>query len=89
MARNPVLKIRIYLVASRSIAKHFRVGEEQVKKAKSILTDAPDLADQVLNCTLSIAAAYEKLQSRKAESRQKAKDAEKVAEYTDAISAGD
>jgi hypothetical protein len=67
----------------------FKVSNKSIQQAKAILDDATDLADQVESCALSLAAAYEELQSRKAQSRQKAKDAEKVAEYTDAISAGE
>jgi glutathione S-transferase len=51
--------------ARDQVARLFRVGDNQVPRAKAILTDAPNLADQVLSCTLSIAAAYEEFQSRK------------------------
>jgi hypothetical protein len=54
--------------------------------AKALITEAPDLVAQVETCTTSLVAAYESLLERRKQVAQRAKDAERVAEYTDAIS---
>ena len=40
-------------------SKVFKVGVNAVQQAKALLSDAPDLADQVSACTVSLAGAYE------------------------------
>jgi hypothetical protein len=71
------------------VAKTFKVGVNAVQQARALFSEAPDLASQVEACTMSLAAAYEELQNRRKQVNQKAKDRERVAEYTDAISAGE
>jgi hypothetical protein len=72
-----------------AVAKIFKVGVRQVKEAKALLTEAPDLAKRVEACTLALAVAYELLQERRKEAEQKAKDAALVEEFTEAISNGE
>jgi hypothetical protein len=50
--------------ASAAVAKHFRVSQTNVEKAKALLEEAPDLFAQDSTCALSLAAAYEQLQAR-------------------------
>jgi hypothetical protein len=65
------------------------VSNGYVKQAGALIAEAPDLAGQVEGATLSLAAAYEQVQARRKQTAQKARDAERVAEYTDAISNGE
>ncbi|MFO0843280.1 MAG: hypothetical protein U0797_12935 [Gemmataceae bacterium] len=74
-------------VLSRDIVSaQFKVSDKAVQQAKALLTDAPDLANQVETCALYLAAAYDQLQERRKQAAQKAKDAERIAEYKEAIS---
>lgn len=77
-------------------AKTFKVGEKSVQQAKAMLSDAPDLIEQVEACALSLAAGYEKLQTRqqqekiqKQEADRRARDAEKNSQYREAVSNGE
>jgi ParB-like chromosome segregation protein Spo0J len=77
-------------VLSRDLAAStFKVSDKSVQQAKAVLAEAPDLAAQVESCAISLASAYEQTQGRKKESERKTKSAERIAEYRDAISAGD
>jgi hypothetical protein len=76
-------------VSLRQVAKQFHVSEKSVLQARDLLAEAPDLAAQVEGCALSLAAAYQLAQERKRQTEQKAKNAEKVAEFSDAISNGE
>lgn len=76
-------------VSLDALAKKYKTARASISQARDLITEAPDLAAQVEGCTLSLAAAYEQLQGRRKEAAQKAKDAERVAEYTDAISNGE
>ena len=73
-------------------AEVFKVGVRQVKQAKALLADAPDLVVQVEACALSLDAAYEELKGRREEAEQRAKDAEVAAalvpEFREALDAG-
>jgi hypothetical protein len=71
------------------LAKQFRVSKSSILQARDILAEAPDLAAQVEGCSTSLAAAYESLQVRRKQAAQKARDAERVAEYKDAVSNGE
>jgi molecular chaperone GrpE (heat shock protein) len=62
--------------ARTDAAAVFKVGEKAVQQAKALLADAPDLARQVTDCALSVAAAYQQLQQRQERQRQEAKDTE-------------
>lgn len=70
-------------------SKIFKVGVNAVQQAKAVLQDAPDLAQQVENCTTSLVSAYETVQQRRREARQRERDAERVAEYREAVSSGE
>lgn len=70
-------------------ASVFKVGKNAVQQAKALLSEAPDLAEQVEGCALSLQAAYEQLQQRREQNKQKARDAARVAELSDAISNGE
>ncbi len=70
-------------------SKVFKVGANAVQQAKALLANAPDLAQQVEACTVSLAAAYEEQQSRRQQSAQRDKAAERVAEFREAISNGE
>src|SRR5262249_40909954 len=71
------------------VARAFKVGVNSVQQAKALLAEAPDLADQVADCTLSLAGAMEALQGRRKDTAKKAKDAKRVEKYRQAISAGE
>jgi hypothetical protein len=71
------------------VALQFKVSDKSIQQAKALLKEAPDLAAQVESCSLSIAAAYEELQHRRQQAARKARDAERIAEYADAISGGE
>jgi ParB-like chromosome segregation protein Spo0J len=73
----------------KTVAGQFKVGQVSVQQAKAILAEAPDLAAQVEGSALSLAAAYEKLQQRRNEASQAARDAELAREYEDAIAGGE
>lgn len=72
-----------------ALAGQFKVGKNAIQQAKAILAEAPDLAMQVDACALSLAAAYEQLQERREEARQRARDAEKVAHLREAVGSGE
>ncbi len=86
-------------VAPRSreiVAKEFKVSDKSVQQAMALLDEAPDLVTQVEACALSLAAAYAQHQAREAAKEQerkdalrKTKDAQRLAEYRDAVSNGD
>src|SRR5262249_46574377 len=71
------------------LAKIFKVGHNAIQQAKALLTESPDPSANVDGCTSSLAFAYEQLQQRRQQAAQRCKDAERVAEYTDAISNGE
>jgi hypothetical protein len=71
------------------LAKQFHVSKRSILQARDLLNEAPDLAEQVDACALSLAAAHEQLLTRRKEVAQKSRDAERVTEYTDAIGAGE
>lgn len=79
--------------STEAMAKTFKVGVNAIQSAKAILAEAPDLASQVEACALSLAAAYEQLQSRREQAKQQTKQAERAAqygaEYREAISNGE
>ena len=54
------------------VANEFKVSDKAVQQAKALLSDAPDLVQQVESCTLSLAAAYEELQDRRPEMSDRA-----------------
>ena len=54
-----------------SAAGVFKVSDKSIKEARALLSDAPDLATQVEACALSLAAAYEQLQARRKEAKQR------------------
>lgn len=72
-----------------SVAAMFKVGVHSIQQAKAILGEAPDLVEQVESKTRSLADAFEDLQTRRKEAQQRAADARRIAEYTDAISSGE
>lgn len=76
-------------ISMDSLAKQFKVSKTSLSQARDILAEAPDLAEQVVACTLSLAAAYEQLQARRWQAQQQAKDAERIAQYREAISSGE
>jgi hypothetical protein len=80
---------RAELWSREMVAKMFKVGVNAVQQAKALLAEAADLTAQVESCTSSLAAAYEELQSRRQQSAQKARDAARIVEYTEAISNGE
>jgi hypothetical protein len=67
----------------------FKVGKNSVQQAKALLAEAPDLVQQVEACTTSLAAAYEELQARRKQAAQKVRNAERAAQFKDAISNGE
>lgn len=73
----------------RTVASQFNTSTATITQARDLLTEAPDLAQQVEVRTLSLAAAYEELKKRRAEAKQKERDAERVKKYSDAISSGE
>jgi hypothetical protein len=75
--------------ARNDAAREFKVGVNAIQQAKALLAEAPDLAAQVEGQTLAITQAYEELQQRRQQVTQKAKDAERIAEYKEAISNGE
>jgi hypothetical protein len=42
------------------VAKKFKVNKESVQQAKALLVEAPDLAEQVEGCTLSVEVAWQR-----------------------------
>lgn len=76
----------------KNLAAQFKVSEKPIQQAKAILAEAPDLVAQVDSGALFLGAAYDQLQSRRSQSAQKSKDAERAseygAEYREAISNG-
>lgn len=72
-----------------SVAAQFKSIKVQVTQARDLLSEAPDLATQVESCALSLTGAYEKLQDRRHQAKQRAADAAKAAEFTEAISSGE
>jgi hypothetical protein len=72
-----------------NVSTVFKVSDKSVQQAKALLAEAPDLAAQVEACALSLAAAYEELQDRRRQVAQKERDLGRVAEYKEAVSAGD
>jgi hypothetical protein len=77
------------VLSAEQAGKPFKVSGTYVKQAKALLAEAADLVTQVVGCSLSLTAAYEQLQDRRQQTKQKAKDAERIAEYADAISGGE
>ncbi len=75
--------------SAASFAKLFRTTKPSIIQARDLLADAHDLAAQVEGCNLSLAAAHGQLQERQKQAARKAKDAERVSEYRDAISSGE
>jgi hypothetical protein len=71
------------------VAGKFKVSDKFVQQARALLSDAPDLAEQVENNTLSLASAYAEVQRRRQDVRQKAQDARRAAAYTEAVSNGE
>ena len=71
------------------VAKIFKVGPQSIQQAKALHDEAPDLIAQVESCTLSLAAAYEELQERRQQTKQRERDAQRIAEYKDAVSSGE
>jgi hypothetical protein len=76
-------------LSAEQAGKPFKVSGTYVKQAKAILSEAPDLAAQVEACTASLATAYEQLQERRRQIAQQKKDAERVAEFREAVSTGE
>lgn len=83
-------------ITAESLSRQFRTTKPSLTQAKAILKDAPDLATQVEACALSLAAAYQQMQAQqeeqkrqKAEADRKARDAEKTAQYREAVSSGE
>lgn len=77
-------------------AKTFKVSDKSVQQAKALLAEAPDLAEQVESCTLSLADAYGQLQNarterdrKRQEAERKARESEKNAQYREAVSNGE
>jgi hypothetical protein len=56
-------------LSRQSVASVFKVGEKAVQQAKALLLEAPNLAEQVQACTLSLAAVWEQLQGRRREAK--------------------
>jgi hypothetical protein len=71
------------------VAAIFKVGKNYVQQAKALHADAPDLAEQVECCALSLAAAYEAMQERDRKAAQKARDMQRVSKYAEAVSEGE
>src|SRR5262249_52951156 len=73
-------------VSLPKLAKQFRVGQQYIIQANGLLGEAPDLGAKVEACTLSLAAAHAQLAERKKQAAQQQRNAERVAEYREAIS---
>jgi len=74
---------------SLDVSRHFRVGKVQVEQAKALLSEAPDLVQQIDAEVISLAAAYGELQERRTEAVKKAKDMERIAEYRERVVRGE
>ena len=84
-----VVPIRDHLGRSNEqAASVFKVGKNQVSQAKALLNGASDLVEQVEACTISLAAAYEKMQERDRNTIREKKDMAKIKDLSDEISNG-
>jgi hypothetical protein len=75
-----------------SLAKQFKASKTTISQARDLLIGASDLATQVESQTMSLAAAYEKLQERKKEAAQRERDIVRIAkyaEYAEAVRSGE
>jgi hypothetical protein len=71
------------------LAERFKVGKNLIQQAKALLAEAPLLARQVKDRTATLTEAYDELKEQRAEAARKARDAEKVRQYQEAIDAGE
>src|SRR5262249_36864544 len=71
------------------VATIFNVSQGYIQQARALLNEASDLAEQVESSALSLPSAYQELQGRRVQAKQKQKDTQRVAEYADAISNGE
>jgi anti-sigma28 factor (negative regulator of flagellin synthesis) len=76
-------------VSQRQLTGQFHISSASLTQARDVLAEAPDLAAQVESAAMSLAAAHDQLQQRRKQTAQKAKDAERVTEYKEAISSGE
>lgn len=72
-----------------AVSREFKSAKVTITQARDLLVEAPDLALLVDSTAVSLRDAYDQLQRRRKEADQKARDAAKVSEYADAISAGE
>lgn len=70
------------------LAKIHRVNKEAIQQAKALLAESPDLVEQVDQGLLDITSAYEQLQERRKQARQKQQDLARIGAYRDAVDAG-
>jgi hypothetical protein len=70
-------------------AKEFKVSDKSVEQAKALLAEAPDLAQQVETQSLTLAGAYETLQTRRKDADRRKSNLERAAKYRDAIDSGE
>jgi hypothetical protein len=73
----------------RQLAKQFHVGQTSITQARNLLREAPDLAEQVFACTMSLATACEQSDRRHRETVIRTKYSKEMAEYAEAISKGE
>lgn len=74
----------------RRIASRYKISKITLQQALEILAEAPDLAEQLERGLIPhFAKGYDELQARRKVAKQRDADAQRIAEYKDAIEAGE
>jgi hypothetical protein len=74
------------------IAKQYKVGYHSVQQAKTLLEEAPDLADEVFTGRLRVSVAFEELQKRREDNARRERELQLLNKYDalrQAVDAGD
>jgi hypothetical protein len=81
-------EVEIPPLGVEEVARQFHSDKKSVIQARDLLTEASDLAAQVQAGSMRLAAAYEELETRRADAALRERRLAKMAEYREAIDSG-
>jgi hypothetical protein len=73
----------------KALCRQHRTTDKTVAQARDLLRSAPDLAEKVSVCALSLAEATRHLTERQEQQRKEAEEAKRLSHYRDAIDRGE